>query len=94
VTYRPTDKQLEATALLTNDKRFSLMFGGSRSGKTFLFCRALCLRAAKAAGSRHVILRHAFNHVKTSIWMDTLPKVMDICFPDATVKWNKSDFFY
>jgi len=25
--------------------------------------------------------------------MDTLPKVMDICFPDATVNWNKSDFF-
>jgi len=93
VTYKPTSRQIEATQLLTNDKRFTLLFGGSRSGKTFLFCRALCLRAAKAAGSRHLILRHAFNAVKRSIWLDTLPKVFKICFPDAPVHWNKSDFF-
>lgn len=93
MTYNPTEKQIEATRLLTNEKIFTLFYGGSRSGKTFLFCRAVCLRAAKADGSRHVILRHAFNHIKTSIWMDTLPKVMKICFPDLTVKWNRSDFF-
>lgn len=93
MTYKPTNKQLEATELLVNNILFTLFFGGSRSGKTFLFVRSLCLRAAKAEGSRHVILRHAFNHVKTSIWMDTLPKVMDICFPDLRVKWNRSDFF-
>jgi len=91
--YNLTEKQIEATHLLTNDKRFTLLYGGSRSGKTWLLCNALCIRAVKASGSRHIILRHAFNHVKTSIWLDTLPKVIETCFPDLQVKWNKSDFF-
>jgi len=92
VTYKPTDRQDEATDLLINDVRNTLLYGGSRSGKTFLFCRALAGRAILGEGSRHVILRKAFNHVKTSIWMDTLPKVMEICFPHERVHWNRSDF--
>lgn len=47
----------------------------------------------KAPGSRHVIFRLRFNHVKQSIFMETLPKVLSVCFPTVPVKWNKEDFF-
>lgn len=72
------------------------MVGGSRSGKTFLLCRAIALRALKAAGSRHLIARYRFNHVKASIWADTWPKMMKLAFPDAVgkCKADKTDFVY
>ena len=43
--------------------------------------------------SRHVILRHAFNHVKQSIWHDSFPKTMSLCFPNVPYKENRSDWF-
>lgn len=41
--------------------------------------------------SRHAILRFRRNHIKTSIWQDTLPKVMRLCFPDVPMKTNEQD---
>jgi len=73
-----------------------MLYGGSRSGKTFIICYAIIIRAAKKK-SRHVMLRKTFNAIKTSIWMDTLPKVIEICFPDLTNSWqgrNKSDYVW
>ena len=70
-----------------------MLFGGSRSGKTFLFVRGVCTRALKAPKSRHGILRYRFNAVKNSIVFDTFPKVMKLCFPDVTYELNKSDWF-
>lgn len=88
-----TPKQLEAQDLIAGDARYCLLVGGSRSGKTFLFCRAVALRALKGDGSRHGIFRKAFNHVKSSIWHDTFPKMMGICFPGVPYKANKQDWF-
>ncbi len=65
-----------------------MLFGGSRSGKTFLKVRAIVVRALAAPGSRHAILRFRFNAVKQSIGLDTLPKVMKLCFPGVPYKWN------
>lgn len=70
-----------------------MLYGGSRSGKTFLIVRAICMRALKAAMSRHVILRFRLNAVKTSIMMDTFPKVMRICFPGVKYSMNKSEYY-
>lgn len=69
-----------------------MLYGGSRSGKTFISVYALIVRACKEK-SRHVILRLNFNHIKTSIWLDTLPKVLKIAFPDLSVEWNKTDYY-
>ena len=69
------------------------LFGGSRSGKTFLFLRAIAARALKAEGSRHAVLRYRFNHVKQSVVMDTWPKMLSLCYPDIPVNLNKSDWF-
>jgi len=71
----------------------NLLFGGSRSGKTFLIVRAIVIRALAASGSRHAILRFRFNHVKASIVRDTFPKVMKLCFSDVGYQVDKSDWF-
>jgi Phage terminase large subunit/Terminase RNaseH-like domain len=70
-----------------------MLYGGSRSGKTFLAVRNIVLRALKADGSRHVVLRFRFNAVKASVWLDTFPKVMQVAFPGVEFKENKTDFY-
>lgn len=70
-----------------------MLFGGSRSGKTFLAIRAIVLRALKAPKSRHAVLRFRFNAVKASVVYDTLPKVMELCFPGLAWELNKTDWF-
>jgi hypothetical protein len=70
-----------------------MAYGGSRSGKTFMFVRAIILRALKAPMSRHAILRFRFNHIKSSVIFDTFPKVMRICFPEIKFKLSKTDWF-
>lgn len=64
----------------------------ARSGKTLILIYAIIVRACKEK-SRHVILRSIFNHAKTSIWMDTLPKILNIAFPTLKVIFNKSDYY-
>jgi PBSX family phage terminase large subunit len=90
--FKLTPKQMEAVKILSSDARHIMLFGGSRSGKTFLAVRSLIIRASKEK-SRHAILRLNFNHIKTSIWLDTLPKVLKVSFPELAVDWNKSDFY-
>ncbi len=70
-----------------------MLFGGSRSGKTFLLVRNVVLRALKAPGSRHVVLRFRFNHVKASIVLDTFPKVMQTAFPGVPYTLDKTDWY-
>lgn len=70
-----------------------MLRGGSRSGKTFVLVRALIQRAINAPGSRHVIFRFRFNHAKTSVWSDTIPKVLKLCFPSLKVRFDKTDFY-
>lgn len=88
-----TTKQLEAQVILAALATYCMLFGGSRSGKTFLHIRNIVMRALKAPGSRHCILRFRFNHIKSSIIFDTFPKVMKAAFPDIEYKLNKSDWF-
>jgi PBSX family phage terminase large subunit len=90
--FKKTLTQEKATFLMASEATHIMSYGGSRSGKTFNIIRAIIIRASKTR-SRHVILRLNFNHCKTSIWLDTLPKVLRVCFPDLLVTWNKSDYF-
>jgi PBSX family phage terminase large subunit len=89
--FKKTEKQREAIPILSS-KKYAALYGGSRSGKTFIIIYALIIRAAKTK-SRHVIVRRTFASVKRSIFLDTLPKVLSICFPNLPVKWNKTDYF-
>ncbi len=91
--FKLTPKQQEAQKLLASPATHLMLFGGSRSGKTFLITRAVVIRALKSPGSRHGILRFRFNHVKSSIVLDTFPKVMQLCFPQVHYHIDKSDWY-
>lgn len=70
-----------------------MLFGGSRSGKTFIILWAIAFRAIAAANSRHAVLRFRFNHVKASVIHDTWPKMMKLCFPEVKYHIDKTDWF-
>lgn len=93
--FRLTSRQRLANEVLKSDARHCLLYGGARSGKTFLIIRAIVVRAMLHR-SRHAVLRFRFNHVKTAIVHDTLPKVMETCWPEVApfCKLDKSDWFY
>jgi len=84
-------KQLDSIHLLAGPQRHTLLYGGGRSGKTYLFCYAIMTRALLAPGSRHAILRFRANAARASIWLDTLPKMARLCYPDATLVDKRSD---
>lgn len=98
MTFSFTAKQQEALdGVLSGPATHCMLFGGGRSGKTFLHVRNIVMRALKAPGSRHLIVRFRFNHVKQSIVLDTFPKVMALCFPELKKgeHWdiNRTDWY-
>lgn len=76
------DKQRLANDKMGSDATHILLYGGSRSGKSFQAVRALVARALYCPGSRHLMARFRLSHVKASLVADTLPKVLKLCFPD------------
>lgn len=86
-----TPRQKEGNALLAQGQRHTLLPGGARSGKTFLLTRAVVTRALKAPGSRHAIFRLRYNALRASIWLDTLPKVMRLCYPRVELRQQRQD---
>lgn len=85
-----TPDQEKALALLQGPARHVMLYGGARSGKTFLLVTAIVLRALKAPGSRHVIFRHRFSHIVASVALDTLPKVMALRFPGIAYRPDRT----
>lgn len=88
-----TAKQIEAQAVMAGDATHIMLFGGSRSGKTFLMVRNIVMRALKAKRSRHAMFRYRFNAIKSSVIQDTFPKVMELAFPGVDYNLNKTDSF-
>ncbi len=88
-----TERQALAQAELAGSATWQMLFGGGRSGKTFLLIRNVVLRALKAPGSRHLIVRYRFKHIKASIILDTFPKVMRLCFPEVHYDLSKTDWY-
>lgn len=86
-----TDRQLLAQEVLAGDSTHCMLFGGSRSGKTFLLVRNVVFRALKAPASRHAIFRFRYNHLKASVVLDTFPKVMRLAFPGAAWEPHTQD---
>jgi len=90
-------KQREVQPILGGLAKWIMLYGGGRSGKTFVVIRSMIARALKAPGSRQLVTRYRFNHLKATIILDTLPKVMRTCFPelvkDQDWKLSKTDWF-
>ena len=83
--------QVRALRLVAGPARNVMLYGGSRSGKTFALCCALAVRALKAPGSRHAVIRRHFNSVRTAVGMDTMPKVLERRFPGIDVGFSRSE---
>lgn len=88
-----TDKQQAAQQVLAGPATHVMLYGGSRSGKTFLLVRNIVMRALKAPKSRHAVLRFRFNAVKSSVVLDTFPKVLEVAFPGVKANLSKTDWF-
>lgn len=92
--FEKTSAQQQAIKLLQGPARHILLYGGSRSGKTFILVYALLVRALKAPGSRHAILRFHGNGARYAVGFDTLPKVVSTAFPGLKADYIKSDNFF
>ena len=81
--------------LLTQGKRYNLLYGGSRSGKTALLCTCDQDRALYAPGSRHLIVRKEQSAAKIGIARDTFPKMWSLRYPDVPQPtWHEKDGFF
>lgn len=89
--FKLTEKQQAAHEVCAGDATHIMLFGGSRSGKTFLHTRNTIMRALKAPESRHAIFRFRYNHLKASIVLDTFPKVMRTAFPGVEYQSHSQD---
>ncbi len=89
--FKYSPAQQEALSLLGSGARFCLLYGGSRSGKTFVLCCALVVRALKGAGSRHAVIRRHFNGVRSAVGNDTMPKALHCRFPGVQYEYSKTD---
>lgn len=92
-TFELTPKQIEVRNALAGPERHNLVYGGSRSGKTFLLCYAVAARGLSAPDSRHLIARLHNIDVRQSVLLDTWPKMMRLAFPGVPYETNKADQF-
>lgn len=86
-----TPAQCRALAAAGGPARNLLVYGGSRSGKTFALCCALVVRALKAPGGRHAVIRRHCNAVHASVGLDTLPKVLKTRFPGLDCEFRRTE---
>lgn len=93
VSFKRTEAQRKACHLMSGPAKHILLVGGSRSGKTFEALHATSTRAIAAPASRHLVTRLRFNHCKASVVLDTLPKMMKLCYPDLDYEIDKTDWY-
>ena len=68
----PTFRQRLALGLFKSPAIHTLLYGGSRSGKTSIIVEALIYRALNYPGSRHLAARLRYSHARTTLWHETL----------------------
>ena len=95
MTYKRNPGQERArNELLTAGKRFNLIYGGSRSGKTFEITGTVAERALLSPGSRHLIVRQEATSAKRAIVKGTWPAMMAIRFPGVGYEWKEQYGFF
>jgi len=93
VEQRLTAKQSQALKLAGSGPTRILMYGGARSGKTFLICLMIVYRAIAYPGSRHLIARIRYSHARGSIWLDTLRDAVSFFGIESQAVWRESDHY-
>lgn len=85
-----TEKQEEAWELLDSRIYEILLFGGSRSGKTFLVCYYIVMRALTFGRTRQLICRKHLSDLVSSIILGTMPAVCELISPSLLEYWNNN----
>jgi len=93
-TFELTQRQKEARSVFASGAKYFLIYGGSRSGKTFLTIYTILTRMIKAPGSRHVVFRNDGIDAKQSIGNETIPAVLALAYPGLKLKWHDQDGYY
>lgn len=92
--FQLTEKQCEVRSIFATASRYLLVYGGSRSGKTFFIIYAIITRMLKAPGSRHIVFRQDGVDAKQAIRNETVPAVVELAYPDLVLKWHDKDGYY
>jgi len=79
------DKQAAALVRFNEPKMYYLCYGGSRSGKTWLICKYIILKAMKVPKSRHLICRLSKASCISTVWTQTLLPMLE-CYPGVWVE--------
>lgn len=86
-----TEKQKKAIRMMSRNI-YNLLYGGSRSGKTFIYVYAFCVRALLYPKSQHLICRFRFAHAKQALCYQTIPAVFEVM--GISPHLNKQDYYY
>lgn len=93
MTFKLTDKQVEALDNLASSATHCMLYGGSRSGKSLIIMRGIVLRALKAPKSFHLAVRLRHIQAVESLAMRTFDYVMRECFAGVTYELSKKHWF-
>ena len=75
--------------LFKSPARYDLVYGGSRSGKTFETVGTVIERAINAPKSRHLIVRQEGTSVKRAVVKGTWPEVCAMRWPELRNTWRE-----
>ena len=92
--FQLTERQCEVRKVFATAAKYLLVYGGSRSGKTFFIIYAIITRMIKSPGSRHVVFRQDGVDAKQSIGNETVPAVIALAYPDLELKWRDKDGYF
>jgi predicted phage terminase large subunit-like protein len=92
--FQLTEKQCEVRKVFATGAKYFLVYGGSRSGKTFFIIYAIITRMLKAPGSRHVVFRQDGVDAKQSIGNETVPAVVALAYPGLELRWREKDGYF
>ena len=88
-----TEKQTRAYELLQSSATHIFLYGGARSGKTFVFLLYLIIQSLQYSGLWSLIARLKYSHIKSSIWKQSLLPLLNKTGLTEGVDYilNKSD---
>jgi len=89
-----TEKQAELRSIFGGAAKYLLVYGGSRSGKTFFIIYAILTRMMMAPNSRHVVFRQDGVDAKQSIGNETVPEVVRLAFPGLHLRYDAKDGYF
>lgn len=89
---RLTNRQTQAKGLIQRCA-YTLLYGGARSGKTYGVILTLIFLSIKHPGSKHLVARRYAVDIRSSIFLDTIPKVLSALGLNRGEHWQANATF-